>query len=304
MILGVRFRFVHILGVSVSIISVGCLVLADIEESTVNADSQNQLVGDMLCLGGAVLFAVVAVLQELAVKTLDCIEYLGMLGLSGSLICGFQTFLLEKNTLTNVNWENKLILFYLGGFSIIQFIFYGLLAYVLRESGATSLQLYLLTADFYTLILGIILRNTKFHALYFLSFVLTMTGIYIFAIKKTPIAVQQQHQPPQQALHQQQSQTNNQLMINDCCHSNNERIIVREINTNMNYLNTEEEDEEEMNNSNNIIHEYGAVPSFISERFELTTSILNGNTINYSNQSDILTPITNTRGTFSSFYGN
>lgn len=88
--LGIRFRFVHILGVSICLLGVGCLVWADIGSSSL-VDSQNQLVGDMLCLGGAVLFAVVAVLQELVVKTLDCIEYLGMLGLCGSIICGLQT---------------------------------------------------------------------------------------------------------------------------------------------------------------------------------------------------------------------
>lgn len=40
---------------------------------------KNQLVGDMLCLGGAVLFSITTVLQELTVKTVDIIEYLGMI---------------------------------------------------------------------------------------------------------------------------------------------------------------------------------------------------------------------------------
>lgn len=88
LVLGVRFRFVHIMGVSVCLMGVGCLVWTGIGKSSL--DNQNQLVGDMFCLGGAVLFSVVSILQELTVKTLDCVEFLGMLGLSGSLICGIQ----------------------------------------------------------------------------------------------------------------------------------------------------------------------------------------------------------------------
>jgi len=53
---------------------------------------KNQLLGDLLCLGGAVLFAVVSVTQELVVKTLDWVEYLGMVGLFGSVISIVQTY--------------------------------------------------------------------------------------------------------------------------------------------------------------------------------------------------------------------
>lgn len=46
--------------------------------------------GDMLCLGGSVLLTVVTVLQELSVKTTDVVEYLGLLGLFGSIVSGIQ----------------------------------------------------------------------------------------------------------------------------------------------------------------------------------------------------------------------
>lgn len=82
----------------------------------------------------------------------------------------FSSFLLEKNTLTNVNWENKSILLYLGCFSLLQFIFYAIMAYVLKESGATALQLYLLTADFYTLLFCILLKNTKVSIEHFIRY--------------------------------------------------------------------------------------------------------------------------------------
>ena len=52
---------------------------------------KNHLVGDMLCLGGAVLFSITTVLQELTVKTVDIIEYLGMIGFFGTILCCMQT---------------------------------------------------------------------------------------------------------------------------------------------------------------------------------------------------------------------
>lgn len=51
--------------------------------------------GDMLCLGGAILATVVTVLQELSVKTTDVVEYLGLLGLFGSIITGIQMYKLN-----------------------------------------------------------------------------------------------------------------------------------------------------------------------------------------------------------------
>jgi solute carrier family 35 protein F1/2 len=59
---------------------------------------KNQLLGDMLCLGGAVLFAVVSVAQELVVKTLDWVEYLGIMGLLGSVLSIMQTYVPEGRT--------------------------------------------------------------------------------------------------------------------------------------------------------------------------------------------------------------
>lgn len=48
------------------------------------------MMGDMLCLAGAILATVVSVLQELSVKTTDVVEFLGLLGLFGSVISGVQ----------------------------------------------------------------------------------------------------------------------------------------------------------------------------------------------------------------------
>lgn len=166
----------------------------------------------MLCVGGAILFAVGCVLQELVCKTIDCIEYLGMIGLFGSCLCGIQMFLIEKSTLMQIDWSNNDVMIYLAAFGVVQFLFYSLLPHVLKNSGSTAVQLYLLTADFYTLVIGIVSYHyrvrisscdtnqqqfidflsffsspSQFHAFYLLSFFLTMIGVYIYSIKQLPI---------------------------------------------------------------------------------------------------------------------
>lgn len=66
------------------------LILLTFHCYTIFILGKNQLVGDMLCLGGAVMFAIVTVLQELSVKNTDIVEYLGLLGLFGSIVSGIQ----------------------------------------------------------------------------------------------------------------------------------------------------------------------------------------------------------------------
>ncbi|KAF5289460.1 hypothetical protein FQR65_LT11833 [Abscondita terminalis] len=186
LVLGVRYRMVHILAISVCLMGIGCLVWANSTDTKFTG--KNQLVGDMLCLGGAVLFAIVTVLQELAVKKTDYVEFLGLLGLFGSLVSGLQMVILEKQTLLTDSWRSSTEILTL--FSICQFVFCILSCVFLQNMGTTALHLSLLSGNFYTLIGGTILLDYRCHALYFLSYLLTMIGIYIYVIKPTPVAAQ------------------------------------------------------------------------------------------------------------------
>ncbi|KDR14203.1 Solute carrier family 35 member F1 [Zootermopsis nevadensis] len=187
LLLKVHYKLVHILGVSICLMGVGCLVWADIDDGRTLTGGRNQLLGDMLCLGGALLFAVVSVAQDLVVKTLDWVEYLGMVGLFGSILSTVQTAVLERDTILLMPWDTWQVVALLLGFGLAQFLFCISAPAMLHDSGATALQLSLLTADFYWIMLSIILLHYKLHALYFVSFALTATGIVVYAVKRTPI---------------------------------------------------------------------------------------------------------------------
>lgn len=127
----------------------------------------------MLCLGGAVLFAIVTVLQELSIKHTDAVEYLGLLGLFGSIVSGVQMYtikhniqyflptdlfcrlILEKQSLIASSWRTSSAL--LSSFSACQFMFCTLSSIFLLNMGTTALHLSLLSGNFYTLVTGIML---------------------------------------------------------------------------------------------------------------------------------------------------
>lgn len=50
----------------------------------------NKVLGDALVLGGAFLYAVSNVTEEFLVKSYSRVEYLGMVGVFGTLISGIQ----------------------------------------------------------------------------------------------------------------------------------------------------------------------------------------------------------------------
>jgi len=68
---------------------------------------------------------------------------------------------LERNAVLLVPWSTWQVVGLLVGFGVAKFVFSVLSPVVLRDSGATALHLSLLTADFYWLVLGIILLQYK-----------------------------------------------------------------------------------------------------------------------------------------------
>jgi hypothetical protein len=68
---------------------------------------------------------------------------------------------LERNAVLLVQWSTWQVVVLLLGFGVAKFLFCVLSPVVLRDSGATALHLSLLTADFYWLVLGIILLQYK-----------------------------------------------------------------------------------------------------------------------------------------------
>lgn len=188
-LLKVRYKLLHIVGVTVCLLGVGCLVWADIGDTSLSGNGRDRLLGDMLCLSGATLYGFSNVGEEFAVKNYDLVEFLGMIGLFGSIVNGIQLGLLEWEEVLLVPWTEWRILCLIVAFAVCQFGFYVLTPFVIQITSAVTVNLSLLTSDFFALIAGILIFKYNFHALYFVSFFMIVCGIIIYSSKPTPLHV-------------------------------------------------------------------------------------------------------------------
>ncbi|CAG9134867.1 hypothetical protein JYU34_017635 [Plutella xylostella] len=163
--------------------AVVCIVWVDVEGAP--TDGKNQLVGDMLCLGGSLLYAVVTVLQEVILQKHSCSVYLALLGLIGTVVSGTQTFFLDYNELLSFYWYDLDTIVQLGSYWSVQTVFQILQSFMLRDAGSIILHLSFLSADYYTLIAGMFIFQFKFHGLYLVSFFLSMVGVFLFSSRVT-----------------------------------------------------------------------------------------------------------------------
>jgi solute carrier family 35 protein F1/2 len=88
--LSVRYLISHLVGVSVCLVGIGLIIYADAVSGKGAEGGQDRLLGDLLCLGAALLYGVANVTEEFLVKQYDRFEYLGMIGLFGSIIASIQ----------------------------------------------------------------------------------------------------------------------------------------------------------------------------------------------------------------------
>ncbi|CAD6184658.1 unnamed protein product [Caenorhabditis auriculariae] len=183
--LSVRYLLSHILGVTICLIGIACVIWADaLGDQSGFGGGSNKVLGDVLCLGAAMLYAVCNVAEEFLVKQHSRIEYLGMVGLFGCIVSGIQLAVLEQDNLAKINWDGATIGYFLL-FGVSMFIFYSFVTVVLQQSSALMFNLATLTADFYSLLFGIYLFDQKFHYLYFFSFVICIVGSVIYSVRET-----------------------------------------------------------------------------------------------------------------------
>ncbi|GMR53878.1 hypothetical protein PMAYCL1PPCAC_24073, partial [Pristionchus mayeri] len=184
--LSVRYLISHVIGVCICLIGIACVIWADILDGKGSQGGANKVLGDALVLGGAFLYAVSNVTEEFLVKSYSRVEYLGMVGLFGTLISGIQLALLEHQQLASIRWSGS-VLGSFALFAISMFLFYSLVSVMLQKSSALMFNLVTLSADFYSLLCSIFLFQESFHALYFVSFSLVIIGSLIYSLRPTAI---------------------------------------------------------------------------------------------------------------------
>ncbi|CAH1799013.1 unnamed protein product [Owenia fusiformis] len=190
--LKVRYRWTHIGGVIFCLAGIGTLVLADVlsKNNAGSGTAENQLLGDALVISGALLYGVSNVAEEAVVRNFDRVEFLGMLGMFGSIINGVQFVLFERREVSDVDFNLNTVLLLLG-FAVCLFAVYSIFPIAIQLSSAAAVNLSLLSADFYAVLLGLFLFKYKFHILYFFSIALIIVGIILYNLKPPESQIEQ-----------------------------------------------------------------------------------------------------------------
>ncbi|KAM7397572.1 hypothetical protein PAMA_005739 [Pampus argenteus] len=183
-----RYRMVHFVAVILCLLGVGAMVGADIlagREEGSDTDhrpsfsTSDVVLGDGLVLLSAVLYAVSNVCQEYTVKNLSRVEFLGMIGLFGTLISGVQLVLLEMCAVRAIKWDLHISMLF-AVYALCMYALYSFMPVVVKMTSATAVNLSLLTADLFSLFCGIFLFRYTFSALYIISFVVITAGFVLF----------------------------------------------------------------------------------------------------------------------------
>ncbi|KAM4627709.1 solute carrier family 35 member F2-like [Polymixia lowei] len=184
-ILKTRYRPVHYVAVCICLLGVGAMVGADLLAERDQGSTSNILLGDGLVLVSATLYAVTNVCQEYTVKNLSRVEFLGMVGLFGTLISTAQMVILERYDIAAIQWSWQTGLLF-SGYALCMYSLYSCMPVVVKLSSATSVNLSLLTADLFSLFCGLFLFQYKFSALYLVSLVVILIGFITFNAVATP----------------------------------------------------------------------------------------------------------------------
>ncbi|TSL04241.1 Solute carrier family 35 member F2 [Bagarius yarrelli] len=179
-----RYRPVHFIAVAVCLLGVGAMVGADLLAGRDQGSNSDVLLGDSLVLISAALYAVSNMCQEYTVKNLSRVEFLGMMGLFGTLISGIQMAALEAGAISKITWNWATSLLFLA-YVLCMYSLYSFMPVVVKMTSATAVNLSLLTADLFSLFCGIVLFHYKFSALYIVSFVVITVGFVLFNIIPT-----------------------------------------------------------------------------------------------------------------------
>ncbi|XP_044210808.1 solute carrier family 35 member F2-like isoform X2 [Thunnus albacares] len=184
-ILKIRYRPVHYAAVCACLLGVGAMVGADVLAGRDQGSTTNILLGDALVLLSASLYAVSNVCQEYTVKNRSREEFLGMVGLFGTIISTIQMVILERNEVAAIQWSWQVGLLF-SGYALCMYALYSFMPIVMKLSSATSVNLSLLTADLFSLFCGIFLFEYNFSGLYLVSLVVILIGFITFNAVPTP----------------------------------------------------------------------------------------------------------------------
>ncbi|XP_057467440.1 uncharacterized protein LOC130756836 [Actinidia eriantha] len=186
-LLGTRYSLWQFFGAALCVLGLGLVLISD--AGVGGGGGSKPLLGDIIVIAGTLFFAMSNVGEEFCVKMKDRVEVVAMIGLFGTLVSVCQIAILERKNLESVTWSAEIILTF-AGYAVSSFMFYTLVPFVLKMSGATMFNLSVLTSDMWAVVIRIFFYRQQVDWLYYVSFAIVVVGLIIYSKteKKDPVA--------------------------------------------------------------------------------------------------------------------
>lgn len=174
-----KYKWRKFVGVAVCVTGIVVVIFSDVHAHDRSGGS-NPLKGDLLVIAGSTLYAISNVSEEYFVTSADRVELMAMLGFFGAIISAIQISILERNELEHIQWSAGAV-FPFVGFASAMFLFYSGVPVLLKISGATMLNLSLLTSDMWTVLIRIFAYHEKVDWMYFVAFGAVAVGLVVYS---------------------------------------------------------------------------------------------------------------------------
>ncbi|KAL4078572.1 solute carrier family 35 member SLC35F1/F2/F6 [Scleroderma yunnanense] len=178
MLIGVRYHWTQILGALICIGGLGLLVASDVATNK-NGEAPRRAEGDGFMIAAATLYGTANALEEVFVRKSPIYEVLGQMGMWGMIVSATQASILEHKKWMSTTWDSTTIGL-LVGYSISVPVGYSMQMVLFRLASSPYFNLSLLTSDFYSLLFGLVLFHYRPYWLYFIAFVIVITGLVVY----------------------------------------------------------------------------------------------------------------------------
>lgn len=196
--LKVKYCFFHYVALLFCLSGLACNLYNDMTKENGPSDGNGEehsksdiIIGDIMALAGAFLYALSNILQEFLLKThQDVIDYLGFLGFFGVIItlieaASFGEFTHIANCeALQIEGNGGFLTWNLVSFSCFNFVCYSTIPYFVKRSGATLLNISNVTTVIYSMLADILVFKKRFYYLNVIAFVLEFIGIVVFSLRK------------------------------------------------------------------------------------------------------------------------
>jgi len=179
-----KYHWTQILGVLICVAGLGLLVASD-RITDKDWAALDRAKGDGFMIAGATLYGFTNATEELFVRKRPLYEVVGQLGLYGMLINGIQAAGLEHQGMKNASW-NSMTIGLLVAYTGAMFILYTVAPWIYRLASSTYYNLSLLSSDFWGLLFGLFLYHYRPYWLYFVAFVIIISGLITYFWYSTP----------------------------------------------------------------------------------------------------------------------